>query len=251
MSKFYIDKIGIDITNLQDALEKIIYFIDNKKFGYICVTNSRTVHLANHDDDYLKIQNKALLTVPDGVPLVWIARNLGYKSVDRVSGPDLFPAVLELSKSKKYSHYFYGSTPNTIAKIEEKMKRNYPSLEVKGAVSPPFQPIADFDIDALAVEINRLKPTFFWCGLGAPKQEQLMALLQPKLESTICVGVGLVFEYFAGTVSRAPVIIQKLGLEWLHRLLQQPVKMIRFIKPFMWISVNLFQSFFNKNNPIY
>ncbi|MDD2286611.1 MAG: WecB/TagA/CpsF family glycosyltransferase [Paludibacter sp.] len=251
MQKYYIGKIGVNITNLQDTIEKITYCIENKDFGYICVTNSRTVYLANHDDKYLKIQNESLMTVPDGTPLVWIARNSGYKNVSRVSGPDLFPAVLELSKSKGYSHYFFGSTPETITKIEGKMKRDYPTLDVKGAVSPPFQPIADFDIDALAEEINRLKPTFFWCGLGAPKQEQLMALLQPKLESTICVGVGLVFEYFAGTVSRAPVIIQKLGLEWLHRLLQQPVKMIRFIKPFMWISVNLFQSFFNKNNPIY
>jgi N-acetylglucosaminyldiphosphoundecaprenol N-acetyl-beta-D-mannosaminyltransferase len=80
--------------------------------------------------------------------------------------------------------------------------------------------------------------------LGAPKQEELISLLQPKLHSTICVGVGLVFEYFAGTVARAPIWAQKSGLEWLYRLLQQPAKFKRIIKPFTWISVKLVQSLF-------
>ena len=95
-------------------------------------------------------------------------------------------------------------------------KRAYPDLDIKAAISPPFQPIEAYDIEGLAKHVNDLNPTFFWCGLGAPKQERVMALLQPHLNNTISVGVGLAFEYFAGTVKRAPIFMQKNGLEWLY-----------------------------------
>lgn len=240
--RYFIGKIGITITNIEDTIQFIADSINKGRYGYICVTNSRTAYKANIDNKYCSIQNNSLLTLPDGSPLVWIAHNKGYKKVSRVCGPDLFSAILKESKSNRYSHYFYGSTQKTINIIKNKMSLEYPELIVKGAVSPPFQPISEYDIDSLAKEINELKPTFFWCGLGAPKQEQLMALLQPKLDSTICIGVGLVFEYFAGTVERAPLWAQRNGLEWFYRIIQQPQKLNRIIKPFAWISIQLLKS---------
>lgn len=177
MERFNIGKIKINITNLDDTLCHIDNAINKKHYGYICVTNSRTAYQANKDDTYLKIQNNSLMTVPDGMPLIWIAHNKGYNKVGRVCGPDLFPAIIKISKVKGYSHYFYGSTQNTIDLIQQKMRNEHPEIVLKGAVSPPFQPIESYDIDELAKEINRLQPTFFWCGLGAPKQEQLMYLL--------------------------------------------------------------------------
>jgi N-acetylglucosaminyldiphosphoundecaprenol N-acetyl-beta-D-mannosaminyltransferase len=234
MKRYSIGKIKINITNIDDTLCQIGNAIQKKQYGYICVTNSRTAYQANHDEEYLKIQNNSLMTVPDGIPLIWIAHNKGFKEVGRVCGPDLFPNILKISKEKNYSHFFFGSTPKTISIIKNKFKNEYPEIEIKGAVSPPFQPIEDYNIEELAKEINRLKPTFFWCGLGAPKQEQLMALLQPKLEATICVGIGLVFEYFANTVDRAPKWAQKIGLEWFFRLAQQPKKITRIGRPYIW-----------------
>ena len=244
MERFKIGKININITNIDDTIKQIDSVIKNNIYGYICVTNSRTVYYANKDDAYLKIQNNSLMTVPDGMPLVWIARNKGLKSVDRVCGPDLFPEIIKSSTKKKYSHYFFGSTKTTIDLIKEKFRNDYPNVIIKGAVSPPFQPIESFDIESLALEINKLNPTFFWCGLGAPKQEQLMSLLQPKLNSTICIGVGLVFEYFAETVYRAPKWMRFSGLEWLFRLSQQPKKFSRIIKPYFWIIKQIFKSKF-------
>ncbi|HLP72558.1 MAG TPA: WecB/TagA/CpsF family glycosyltransferase, partial [Bacteroidales bacterium] len=99
---------------------------------------------------------------------------------------------------------------------------------------------------ALAHRINLIKPTFFWCGLGAPKQERLMYLLQPKLNSTICIGVGLAFEYFAGTVKRAPDWMIQSGLEWVYRLAQQPGKINRAFRPLSWMFVQLMKSNFRK-----
>lgn len=246
MERYYIGKIGISAIDLKEAVRFVNDTVKNKKTGYICVTNSRTAHLSNVDDSYCKIQNQSLLTVADGVPLKWIAHRKGYKNVGRVCGPDLFLALLNESADKKYSHFFYGSSEDTINKINRKMKTEYPQIEVKGSISPPFQPIENYNIDELAELINRLQPTFFWCGLGAPKQEQLMALLQPKLHSTICIGVGLVFEYFAGTVERAPEWAQKNGLEGIYRLSQQPRKIGRIIRPFSWIIGQYVKSLFLK-----
>ncbi len=113
--------------------------------------------------------------------------------------------------------------------------QDYPSISIDDEVSPPFQPIDEFDVDTLALEINQKKPTFFWCGLGAPKQEKLIALLQPKLDSTICLGVGLAFEYIAGTVKRAPEWMRRSGLEWSYRLIQQPNNIKRALRPLIWV----------------
>jgi N-acetylglucosaminyldiphosphoundecaprenol N-acetyl-beta-D-mannosaminyltransferase len=243
IERYNIGKISISKTSLNKTINAIHEAIRRNEPGYICVTNSRTTYLANHDSEYCHIQNNSFLTVPDGIPLVWIAHNFGHKEVERVSGPDLLKASLKISVKNGYSHYFYGSTPVTIRKISDNLKSKYPDLVIKGAISPPFQPIEAFDIEGLAKELNALKPTFFWCGLGAPKQERLIALLQPKLEHTICIGVGLAFEYLAGTIKRAPHWMQISGLEWFYRLSQQPQNIRRAIRPFSWVIKNLIQSY--------
>lgn len=247
MSRFKIKKIAISRVNIDSAIESLNESIRTGEYGYICVTNARTTHLANHEEAYCQIQNNSLLTVPDGVPIVWIAHNLGYNEVNKVSGKDMMDAVFKISAKKRYSHYFFGSTSETILKLQKNLKRQYPELEIKGAVSPPFQPLESFDVNVIAKEINELKPTFFWCGLGAPKQERFNALLQPLLNSTICVGVGLAFEYFAGTVKRAPKWMRICGLEWVYRLIQQPRNIKRAVFPLLCIFIQVIKSKINGN----
>lgn len=247
MNRFSIGKFNVSQVNLSATLDIIKKSIDAHRYGYICVSNARVAYQSNHDPDYCAIQNNSLLTVPDGKPLVWIAHNKGYKGVNQVAGNELFHALLGESSKHGYTHYFYGSTPATIARMKKRVSKEYPDAKIMGAISPPFQPIEDYNIDALAQEINRLSPTLFWVGLGAPKQERLMALLQPKLKSTICIGVGLVFEYYAGTVKRAPKWARKIGMEWLVRTLQQPKRFKMFILPFSWTVKEIIKSRFYIN----
>lgn len=235
MDRFFIDKIGISIVNLETAVSYLGTAINTKNFGYVCVTNSRATYIANHDESYCEIQNGSLLSVPDGMPLVWIAHNEGYKEMGKVSGQDLMDAIFKISVAKGYSHYFYGCSQNTIDLLQVQLLKKYPGLQIKAAVSPPFQPVESYNVEELAESVNQLKPTFFWCGLGAPKQERILAKLQPHLDKTISIGVGLAFEYFAGTVKRAPVWMQKNGFEWIYRDVQQPMKLVRFAKPFSFI----------------
>lgn len=243
VKRFNIQKILVSKTNIDHTLKVIDEALTSGNIGYICVTNARTTYFANHDMKYLNIQNNSLLTVPDGIPLVWIAHNRGYKCVGRVSGKDLMEAVFNISYQKKYSHYFYGSTPETIKLLSDNLTSKFPKIQIKKAISPPFQPVEDFDLQSLAVELNKLKPTFFWCGLGAPKQEQIIYKLQPLLDETICVGVGLAFEYIAKTVTRAPKWMQKNGLEGIFRLVQQPKYIKRAIIPLSWIFIQYIKSF--------
>ena len=245
--RFFIGEIGISKVNLAAVPAILDDCIEKKHFGYICVTNSRTAYLANRDTAYCSIQNSSLLTLPDGMPLVWIAKRLGLRDVDKVSGKDLMDALFALSVEKGYSHFFFGSSEETIRQIRLRLREKYPDISVPGAVSPPFQDIEDFDIDALARQINELRPTFFWCGLGAPKQEMLISRLQEKLESTFSVGVGLAFEYIGGTVRRAPSWMRKAGLEWFYRLAQQPKNIPRAFKPFLWVAINFMVSSPQKN----
>lgn len=235
MERFTIGNVSLNRTNLEDALERIGECYREGRFGYLCHMDTRTAYLASHDSDYRSIQNLSLMTFPDGMPLVWLAGLRGVEGVGKVSGKDFMDALFSVSAENGYTHYFYGSTGETIERLREQLETKYPGLVILDAVSPPFQAVEDFDIDALAAEVNRLKPVFFWCGLGAPKQERLMALLQPGLDRTFCVGVGLAFEYFAGTVRRAPEWMQRSGLEWVYRLAQQPRNIGRVARPFLWI----------------
>lgn len=244
MKRFSINKIYISITNLSSTISYLNSCLKENTLGYVCVTNARTTYLANRDNSYCEIQNNSLLTVPDGMPLVWIAHNKKHKSVEKVSGKDLMDALFKVSIENNYSHYFYGCSEITINLLKKNLSTKYPGLNIKAAISPPFQPLEDYDVSELANDINNLKPTFFWCGLGAPKQERLMALIQPHLKYTISIGVGLAFEYFAGTVKRVPKKIEKFGLEWLYRCIQQPIKARRFIVPFFWIIGKILKSKF-------
>jgi N-acetylglucosaminyldiphosphoundecaprenol N-acetyl-beta-D-mannosaminyltransferase len=243
--RFNISKIEINVTDLPKCLDSIREALNQGNYGYICVTNVRTAWLANQDPEYLKIQNGSLLTVPDGMPLVWYAHRRGFKNVGRVSGLSLMKGIFSISSEEKYSHYFYGSTPDTIVKLVKNVSENYPGISIKKAVSPPFQPVEKINAEELAAEINLLQPEFFWVGLGAPKQSYLMAKLQPLLKSTICIGVGLCFEYLSGNVKRAPEWMQRAGLEWLFRVAQQPRNIGRIIKPFSWFAGMYVLTFFN------
>lgn len=235
MERFYLGKVGISVVNLQTAVNFITNAVSSNNYGYVCVTNSLASYISNKDSSYCQIQNSSMLTVPDGMPLVWIAHNKGYQNMGKVSGQDLMDAIFKISVENNYSHYFYGCSQSTIDRLQEKLNRKYPGLVIKDAVSPPFQLAEAFDIKGIAKEVNRLEPTFFWCGLGAPKQEMVVERLQPHLKKTVAIGVGLAFEYYAGTVKRAPIWMQKSGLEWTYRLVQQPLKISPNLSPFWFV----------------
>jgi len=220
--RFKIDNVAISIINLEEAVCQILEKAKSKVPAYVCVTNVRATYIGNHDESFCRILNNSFLTVPDGKPLEWYAYLSGLKMVKRASGPDIFNQICHKTENTELTHFFYGSSPEVIQRMEENLKRKWPALKIAGFVSPPFVSAEELANSNIIQQINQLKPTFVWIGLGAPKQEWFMDLIIKKIESSILIGVGLVFDYQAGTVKRAPFWMQKSGLEWLYRILQQP-----------------------------
>ena len=135
MERFYLGKVGISVVNLVSTVAYLKNAIAEKNFGYVCVTNSQTSYISNLDPTYCGIQNGSMLTVADGMPLVWIAHNKGYRAMGKVSGQDLMDAVFKISVANNYSHYFYGCSQETIDQLQIKLLEKYPGLIIKAAVA--------------------------------------------------------------------------------------------------------------------
>ncbi len=221
-------KISFSETSRINALECIkSFFEQGGRPSYIGVLNVRMAMQANEElPELISYYNNSFLTVPDGMPLVWYGRYLGYEKVARTCGPELLVDLLEISGEKNYSHYFIGSTSETLSVMKEAITRRFPNASVLGVESPPFRPLSDEEVQTMADTVNRLNPSFVWVGMSAPKQELLIARLLPLVSTnTIFSGVGLAFSYLAGEVQRSPKTIQKLGLEGAWRCIQQPERL--------------------------
>lgn len=231
-------KTNINVTNMTETLQYLTRNLEELRGKYICVSNVHTVVMSYEDETYRNIQNSAAMVLPDGKPLSVVSRLRGYKEAQKVSGPDLMPELFNLSEEKGYTHYFYGSTEETLDKLKETLLIRYPKLKIAGMYSPPFRPLTETEDEEIIRQINDASPDYIWVGLGAPKQEQWMYAHRDKL-CGIMLGVGAGFDFHAGTVKRAPVWMQKFGLEWLHRLTQDPKRLFkRYVvtnTKFLWL----------------
>lgn len=214
----------INVTDMERTLAYINGHLSELRGSYICVSNVHTTVMAYEDSGYRKIQNSAAMALPDGKPLSIYSRKRGFADAGRVTGPDLMSELLKLSSVYGYRHFFYGSTDETLALVRAAIEKNYPKAHIAGMHAPPFRPLDASEDEAVINMINSAEPDFIWVGLGAPKQEQWMHEHSGKLGG-VCVGVGAGFDYLAGNIKRAPKIMQKLCLEWLYRLLQDPKRL--------------------------
>lgn len=231
-------KTKINVTNMAETLQYLTKNLENLRGKYICVSNVHTTVMSYEDEQYRNIQNSAAMVLPDGKPLSVVSRLRGFKEAQKVSGPDLMPEMFKVSEEKGYTHYFYGSTEETLKKLEKALMERYPKLKIVGMYSPPFRPLTEEEDEKIIQQINNASPDFIWIGLGAPKQEQWMYAHRDKL-CGVMLGVGAGFDFHAGTVKRAPVWMQKSGLEWLHRLTQDPKRLFkRYVvtnTKFLWL----------------
>ena len=216
--------VHIAAVNMQTLLEFITKNIKIIQGQYICVSNVHTTVMAFDNKDYLNVQNNSILSIPDGGPLSSVGRKRGYIEMQRTTGPDLLDEILKISAEKKYKHYFYGSTNETLDKLQNEIKKKYGDVFIVGKYSPPFRTLTKEEDLQIVDNINKANPDFVWVGLGAPKQENWMYEHQNKVNA-LMIGVGAAFDYLAGNIKRAPMWMQKLNLEWLYRLMQDPVRL--------------------------
>lgn len=218
--------VNIAVTDMDRTVALIDESLERWRGKYICVANVHTTVTASKEEDYLAIQNNAALALPDGGPLSKYSREKGFQDAKRVTGPDLMQEILKKSGEKKWKHYFYGSTQETLDMLKEKLAERYPDAEVVGMYSPPFRELTPQEDAQIVKDINAANPDFVWVGLGAPKQERWMAAHEDRVQA-LMIGVGAAFDYEAGNIKRAPEWMQKANLEWLYRMMQDPKRLFK------------------------
>lgn len=219
-------KTNINVTNMLDTVSYINDHLEELRGNYICVSNVHTTVMAYENERYREIQNSAAMALPDGAPLSRYSRRHGFPKACRVTGPDLMTEILKISSQYGYRHFFYGSTPEVLENMRKVIERDYPDTIVAGMFSPPFRPVTEAEDDEVVNLINEANPDFIWVGLGAPKQEEWMYSHSLRTKA-VMLGVGAGFDYLAGELKRAPMWMQKISLEWLYRLMQEPKRLWR------------------------
>jgi N-acetylglucosaminyldiphosphoundecaprenol N-acetyl-beta-D-mannosaminyltransferase len=177
---------------------------------------------SQRNPELVKIHNTSGLTVPDGMPMVWMSRLLGFPWVERVYGPDLMLKISALSAEQGYRNFYYGGAQGTAERLKENLKRTFPGLNVVGTICPPFRPLTAAEEQDVAAQINAARPDIVWVGLSTPKQELWMSTNINKLNVPVLVGVGAAFDFLSGEKKQAPKWMQRNGLEWLFRMAAEP-----------------------------
>ena len=221
--------IGIDVLNRKQALGKALGFIKrNERECKIVITpNPEVVMLAKKDPELAEIIDKADMVIPDGVGVVWASKYSKHRLEENVPGCDLCYSLLEAAAGDGYRAYILGAKPGVAEQAKTNMEKKYPGLNICGVHDGYFnagneQKIID--------EINAFKPDILLAGLGVPRQEKWLHEHKGNLNVNIAVACGGSIDVMAGTVKRAPLVFQKLGLEWFYRLISQPSRFFRMLE---------------------
>ena len=148
---------------------------------------------------------------------------LGHDIEARVYGPELMERACARAAGSGQRFYLYGGRDEqALAQLTANLLDRHPDLQLAGGLSPPFRELTDAELDDVAARINAARPDVVWVGIGVPKQEKWMAAMRERLDAPVLIGVGAAFDFHAGLVPQAPAWMQRRGLEWLFRLLQEP-----------------------------
>jgi N-acetylglucosaminyldiphosphoundecaprenol N-acetyl-beta-D-mannosaminyltransferase len=195
---------------------------------YVVTPNATQIVQLRKDQFLRRIYHEADLVVADGMPVIWVSRLLGRPLRERVTGSDLLPRLCAEAAQRSYSVFFLGANPGVAAKAAARLKASYPSLRVAGSYAPPFGFETSREENQKIIKmITDTKPDILFVALGFPKQERWIYNHAKTSSVPLSLGVGAAFDFVAGTLKRAPKWMQWLGLEWLHRLIQEPHRLWR------------------------
>lgn len=220
--------VAFDALTQAQAVEHVISQASAGRGGWVITANLDHARRARVDAEYQRMLDEADLVVADGTPLIWASRVQGTPLPERVAGSSMVEPLAKRAGEAGLSIYLLGATPGTAQAAGELLVSRYPGLKIAGVNCPPM----GFDQDAQAMadlrqELEQARPDLVYVALGSPKQERLIGQLRADLPSTWWLGIGISLSFLTGEVQRAPLWLQRLGLEWLHRLVQEPRRLAR------------------------
>ena len=222
--KVYICGVRIDRLSFDRVIKKLVEHIHFKKYpAYVVTPNAQHIVIFQNDPEFQKIYDRALLSVPDGVSLLWAAKLMNTPLEGRVNGTDLVEKLCAVSVKEQFKIFFLGGRPQAANIAAQIMYNRYPQLKVIDTYCPPYNfENNKAEIQKIEEIIKMAAPDILFVGLGAPKQEKWIANFYQKLNVPISIGIGGSFELISGMVNRAPQWMQQAGLEWLFRLIVEP-----------------------------
>jgi len=218
--------IKVNIIQIPEVIKTMEGWIKSRNFGnYIAVSNALDVALGKNDSKIRDAVNNSSLSIPDGISLVLAARAYGYDLEKRVYGPDLLLEFLRATQDKNYSHFFYGTTKETLERLVESLKKQFPKLRISGTHPSFFREITAEEKIKVAKIINDSSVDVLWVGVGCPRQALWMQDFRDRLKVPVMVGVGAAFDFLSGTKPQAPRWMRDNGFEWLFRLITEPKRL--------------------------
>ena len=216
----------VDAAQIPDVIALMEQWI-SKRNGCHCVALAGMFGLteARRDAAVRTAFNSADLVVPDGMPLIWIARLRGVGLKRRVYGPELMTTFCRDTFEKGYRHFFLGGAPGVPAELAANLQLQFPGLKVAGSFSPPFGNLTAEEDEKVVRMINESQADVLWVGLGSPKQDRWMHEHRERLNVPVLVAVGAAFDFHSGRLKQAPEWMRENGLEWLFRLGQEPKRL--------------------------
>lgn len=199
--------------------------IDFDSSKCINTINPHSFCVAKRDDEFKKALEDSDILLPDGIGIVWAEKFLNGNVIKKIAGYDLFLFLMEQLEKDNGTVFFLGASNDTLNKIEEKCKKDFPNVAF-GGYSPPYKSVfTEKDSKAMCDAVNTIKPDVLFVGMTAPKQEKWVHQFKDQLQARNICAIGAVFDFYAGNVERSSDFWINLGLEWLPRLLKEPKRL--------------------------
>lgn len=213
--------VSIDLLDWTTAVQRLVNWGREKRSKIVCICNAHMVVTADFDPELAVALENADMVTPDGAPVAWMMRRAGFPGQERINGPDLMWHYLAEAQSFGQTVFFYGGLNDTLTDLRSRLLSAFPDLKIGGMISPPFRTLSAEEDQAHVDQINEAGTAVLFVGLGCPKQEKWMHVHRGRVHA-VMIGVGAAFDYHAGTIKRAPLWMQRCGLEWFHRLCSEP-----------------------------
>jgi N-acetylglucosaminyldiphosphoundecaprenol N-acetyl-beta-D-mannosaminyltransferase len=213
--------VPVSVLSWAEVVDCIFEWALRHESKTVCVCNVHNVITALRNLAHADAVRSADLVTADGAPVAWMLRKKGHANQERINGPDLMWICCRKAAELGTEMFLYGGAPATLRTLEQKLRRDFQGINIVGAFSPPFRRLSSEEDAAVVDMINRSGARIVWVGLGCPKQEAWMHAHRGRVNA-VMVGVGAAFDFHAGVVKRAPLWMQRNGLEWVHRLSQDP-----------------------------
>ncbi len=229
--------LGVPFDNVSTAetIDAIDRMVASRQPHYLVTANVDFLVQAQEDVELRRILFDAHLVLCDGTPLVWASRLLGNPLLERVAGADLVPLLLRAAAEKGYRIFFLGATEESCTQAVTRLRKLHPALIIADHYSPPFNKLLEMDHDEIKRRVLAAKPDLLFVSFGCPKQEKWIAMHYRSLGVPVSAGVGATIDFLAGTVKRAPVWMQRVGMEWTYRLAQEPRRLFKRYFKDLWV----------------